>query len=543
MKQTKRILKFVFSLASLVFLSLQSVKAQTPNQNIPYSFQFYQKLNKSVYDVNSRFHSSIKGYYGDDSTLTNQFKSLMQLGVDTLNKRSWVRRKLTDEHLINFTGDDFVVYADFLPDFQIGREFDQSKTTWKNTRGFQIGGNIGEQFSFYANAYENQGVFANYLTDFINTNQVIPSEMTGKLGNATKDWSYATALLSFTPNKHLNLALGYDKNFIGDGYRSMLLSDVAANYSFLRMRATLGNVQYQTIFAYMLDPGAEKLTTDRRLGDRGKWMAAHYLDWNITKRFSAGFFQAVTWADAEVEGKRGFDFNYIHPFIFLRSVEGANTSSPDKMRLGFNLKYEVLDKTTLYGQFMFDEFTAKEVFSNRGYWANKWAMQIGFRGSDLFKVQNLNYLAEFNTAKPYTYAHFDRVSNYGAMNQPLAHPFGANFREFVGLLNYSYKRFDLQGQMIYANYGLDPSGMNYGKNIFLSYETRVQDYGNYIGQGIKTNLFFTEAKVSYLINPKYNLRAELGGVYRKESSAVAVQNTALITFGLRSTFRNLYQDF
>ncbi|GGI28231.1 gliding motility protein RemB [Pedobacter mendelii] len=543
MKQIKPAVKFVFSLALFVILSSHLTQAQTPNQNIPYSFQFYQKLNKSVYDVNSRFHSSIKGYYGDDSTLNNQFKSLMQLGVDTLNKRSWVRRKLTDEHLINFTGDDFVVYADFLPDFQIGREFDESKTTWKNTRGFQVGGNVGEKFSFYANAYENQGVFANYLTNFINTNQVVPSEMTGKLGEVTKDWSYATALLSFTPNKHLNLALGYDKNFIGDGYRSMLLSDVAANYSFLRMRATLGNVQYQTIFAYMLDPGAEKLTTDRRLGDRGKWMAAHYLDWNITKRFSAGFFQAVTWADAEVEGKRGFDFNYVHPFIFLRSVEGANTTSPDKMRLGFNLKYEVLDKTTLYGQFMFDEFTAKEVFSNRGYWANKFAMQIGFRGSDLFKVQNLNYLAEFNTAKPYTYAHFDRVSNYGAMNQPLAHPFGANFREFVGLLNYSYKRFDLQGQMIYANYGADPAGLNYGKNIFLSYETRVQDYGNFIGQGIKTNLFFTEAKVSYLINPKYNLRAELGGVYRRESSAAAIQNTALVTIGIRSTFRNLYQDF
>jgi len=543
MKQTKTVLRFVFSLATLLVLSFQFAQAQTPNQNIPYSFQFYQKLNKSVYDVNSRFHSSIKGYYSDDTTLTNQFKSLMQLGIDTLNRRSWVRRKLTDEHLVNFTGDDFVVYADFLPDFQIGREFNESKTTWKNTRGFQIGGNVGKKFSFYANAYENQGVFANYITDFINTNQVVPSEMTGKLDGKTKDWSYATALLSYTANKHINIALGYDKNFIGDGYRSMLLSDVAANYSFLRLRATLGNVQYQTIFAYMLDPGAEKLTTDRRLGDRGKWMAAHYLDWNITKRFSAGFFQAVTWADAEVEGKRGFDFNYVHPFIFLRSVEGANTSSPDKMRLGINLKYEVLDRTTLYGQFMFDEFTAKEVFAGNGYWANKWAMQIGFRGSDLFKVKNLNYLAEFNTARPYTYAHFDRVSNYGAMNQPLAHPFGANFREFLGIMNYSYKRFDLQGQLSYANYGLDPAGLNYGKNIFLPYGTRVQDYGNTISQGIKTNLFFGEAKVSYLLNPKYNLRAELGGVLRRESSDLGSQNTSLITIGLRSTFRNLYQDF
>lgn len=543
MKKTNTpLIILLFAILTLFALNNVAV-AQTPNQNIPYSYQFYQKLNTSVYDINSSFHSSIRGFYADDSVLVGQYQSLMKLGVDSLNKRSWIRRKLTDEHLVNFKGDDYNVYLDFLPDFQIGREFKESKTTWLNTRGFQIGGDIGKQFSFYASAYENQGVFANYVTDFINTNQVVPSEMTGKLDGKTKDWSYATALLSFTANKHLNLALGYDKNFIGDGYRSMLLSDVAANYSFLRMRATLGNVQYQTIFAYMLDPGAERFTTDRRLGDRGKWMAAHYLDWNITKRFSAGFFQAVTWADAEKEGKRGFDFNYAHPFIFLRSVESANTTSPDKMRLGVNLKYEILDKTTVYGQFMFDEFTAKEIFSSNGYWANKHAIQLGFRGSDLFKVPRLNYLAEFNTAKPYTYAHFDRVSNYAAMNQPLAHPFGANFREFLGLLNYSYKRFDFQGQMIYANYGADPAGLNYGKNIFLSYETRVQDYGVSTGQGIKTNLFFTEAKVSYLINPKYNLRAEIGGIIRRESSSLSNQNTGLVTFGLRSTFRNLYRDF
>lgn len=543
MKKTNAPL-IILLFAILTLFALNNVAlAQTPNQNIPYSYQFYQKLNPSVYDINSSFHSSIRGFYADDSILVGQYQSLMKLGVDSLNKRSWIRRKLTDEHLVNFNGDDYNVYIDFLPDFQIGREFKESKTTWLNTRGFQIGGDIGKQFSFYASAYENQGVFANYVTDFINTNQVVPSEMTGKLDGKTKDWSYATALLSFTANKHLNIALGYDKNFIGDGYRSMLLSDVAANYSFLRLRATLGNVQYQTIFAYMLDPGAERFTEDRRLGDRGKWMAAHYLDWNITKRFSAGFFQAVTWADAEKEGKRGFDFNYAHPFIFLRSVESANTTSPDKMRLGINLKYEILDKTTVYGQFMFDEFTAKEIFSSNGYWANKHAIQVGFRGSDLFKVPRLNYLAEFNTAKPYTYAHFDRVSNYAAMNQPLAHPFGANFREFLGLLNYSYKRFDFQGQMIYANYGADPAGLNYGKNIFLSYETRVQDYGVNTGQGIKTNLFFTEAKVSYLINPKYNLRAEIGGIIRRESSALIAQNTGLVTFGLRSTFRNLYRDF
>lgn len=541
MKRTKIVSLCYLFIAGISFTS--RAQDETPNVNIPYSYPFYQKLNKQVYDVNSRMHSSIRSYYADDTTLNARYQELMNQGTDSNTYRSWLRRKITDEHLLEFKSPDYNLYADFLPDLQIGREFTDQQQTWRNTRGFQFGGTIGKKFSFYTNGYENQAIFPNYVTRFINTNKVVPSEMSGKLDGRVKDWAYVTALISYTPNKFLNLALGYDKNFIGDGYRSMLLSDVAGNYSFARIRATVGNVQYQTIFSYMLDNGAPRFTTDRRLGSRGKWNAMHYVDWNVNNRLSLGIFQAVTWADAEPEGKRGFDFNYVHPFVFLRPIEGANGDSPDKLRLGLNAKYELLKKTAVYGQFMFEEFTAKEVFAGNGYWANKWAMQLGFRGSDLFKVDKLNYLAEFNTARPYTYSHFQRITNYSGMSQPLAHPLGANFREFIGLLNYSYKRFDLQAKGVFALYGLDPEGENYGSNIFLSYETRSQDYGNHVGQGLRTNLSLFEGTVAYLLNPKYNLRLELGAVLRRERSVNFTEKTNFITFGLRSSFRNLYQDF
>ncbi len=523
-----------------------SLKAQdetTPNDVLPYSYQFYQKLNSQVYDVKTKMHSSIKGYYADDTLINSKVKELMSLGVDSNAYRKWIRRKLTDEHLLNFKNEDYSIYADFLPDFQIGREYEEGKSVWKNTRGYQIGGTIGNRFSFYTNGFENQAIFSNYITDFIAEHKVVPSEMSGKVFNRVKDWAYVTALLSYTPNKHLNLALGYDKNFIGDGYRSMLLSDVAANYSFARIRATLGNIQYQTIFSYMIDNEVERLTNDRRFGARGKWNAMHYLDWNVSNRLSLGFFQAVTWSDVEPEGKRGFDFNFVHPFVFLRPIEGANISSPDKMRLGLNTKYEVFSKTAIYGQFMLEEFTAKEMFNGSGFWSNKWAVQLGLRGSDLFKVKRLNYLAEFNTARPYTYSHFQRITSYSGMSQPLAHPLGANFREFLGIANYSYKRFDFQGQVSYAKYGLDPIGKNYGGNIFLDYRTRVNEFGNKVGQGLATDLIFAEVKSSYLLNPKYNLRFELGFLLRNERSVEFHQKTTLINVGLRSSFRNLYQDF
>lgn len=526
----------------LIIISTLNVSSQTANINLPFSYSFYQKLDHKAYDKSTSFHSSIKPYFVDDSILLSTIDSIYGNTNDTL-KKSWIHRKLFNEHLIEISRRDFKVYADFLPDFVLGYDKELGRTTHLNTRGYQIGITVGDKFSFYTSGYENQGIFPAYITRFIDENRVVPGQVGGKFGALEKDWAYTTALMSYTPNKYLNFALAYDKNFIGDGYRSMLLSDVAANYSFFRLRASLGAVQYQTVFAYMLDPGSPRLTTDRRLGDRGKWGAFHYLDWNVNNRLSLGFFQAITWSDSEPEGKRGFDFNYIHPFVFLRPIEGANTTSPDKMRLGLNMKYELLKHTTLYAQFMIDEFTAKEFFAKNGYWANKWALQLGFRGSNLFNIERLNYLGEFNTARPYTYAHFDRVSNYAHYNQPLAHPFGAGFREFLGLLNYSIKRFDFQGQLMYASYGLDPAGENFGKNIFLSYNDRSLDYGSKVGNGIDTDLYFAQGKVSYLFNPKYNLRLEVKGILRNETNIGGDKSTGLISFGLRSSFRNFYDDF
>jgi len=192
-----------------------------------------------------------------------------------------------------------------------------------------------------------------------------------------------------------------------------------------------------------------------------------------------------------------------------------------------------------------DEFTAKEFFKKTGFWGNKWALQLGLKGSDLFKVNNLNYLAEFNTARPYTYAHFNRLSNYSNYNQALAHPMGANFREGLAILNYSYRRFDIQGQILYAEYGVDFGEENYGKDIFKSYDYgRLGNYNNRIAQGTATNLKYGEIKVAYLLNPKYNLRIEASSIYRQETFDFGRQlNANWFNIGLRSSFRNIYTDF
>jgi hypothetical protein len=124
----------------------------------------------------------------------------------------------------------------------------------------------------------------------------------------------------------------------------------------------------------------------------------------------------------------------------------------------------------------------------------------------------------------------------------LAHPFGANFKEAVGMLNYSYKRFDFSGQLNYARYGLDVDATNYGKDIFKSYLYPARQLGNYIGQGLTTNMVYLNGRIAYVINPKYNLRVETGLTFRRESNSQFNDKTTMVFLALRSSFRHLYED-
>ena len=148
-----------------------------------------------------------------------------------------------------------------------------------------------------------------------------------------------------------------------------------------------------------------------------------------------------------------------------------------------------------------------------------------------------------NAARPYTYSQRTTLNNYGHYNQPLADPFGANFVEWVNIADYRYKRFFLRGQITYAKYGLDSAGINYGKNIFESYYTRAQDFGNHIGQGLKTSLVNVQGNVAYLLNPKYNLRLEASVTARQEKNDQWKKSELIFSVGLRASFRQLYYDF
>ena len=530
--------RFLIPVVFIVFLNINYTRAQSVYQ--PYSYQFYQKFNADLYSVKTNFHSSIKPYLIDDSLLKHAYDSLMQTGPKPENK-TWAYRKLFNEHLVDIKTGYYTFYADVLPDLSAGYDFTASKNTWQTTLGYQVGGTIGNKFYFYASGYNNRASLADYITTYANTVGVIPGQtrVTNR-GSSILNWSYYTALISYTPVKYVNFTVGQDKNFIGDGYRSMLLSDYASPYPFAKMTFSLGNIKYMAMLTHFEDAISKRVpgSSDNRV----KWGYFHYLDWSVSNRVSLGFFDSIVSADQDSVGhKRGVDYSYLNPFVFLRPVE-ASHGSPDKADLGITAKWKFTNKNIVYGQFALTEFQANDFFSSNGSSRNKYGYQLGIRGADLFQVKGLNYLVEYNTAKPYTFSETEPFRNYSQYNEPLGHPFGANFREWLSIVNYSVGRFDFQGQLNYAYYGLDINGLNYGKDIFKSYQAAVKQTGNFTGQGLRTDFYYAEAKVDYILNPKYNLRLELGALYRNEKNSVFDNQSPMITFGIRSSFRNFYSD-
>jgi hypothetical protein len=529
-------------LTSLIMCILQPVTLFAQTELLPLDHALYNRLSKTLNDRLKGFHSSMQPYELRDVTEGSNIDSILSVGhvVDT-SGGSWLYRKIFSEHLLEVSTDDYRLYADFLPDLQLGRDVADGRNIMLNTRGFAVGGSITKSFSFTSEFYENQAVFPKYIDAFARKYSIVPGQGYQRYyASESFDFAYSTAVFSYRPSKYLGVQGGQGKNFIGDGYRSMLLSDAAFIYPFLKLTADVWKLKYMCLWAEFQDittnPGGDIQPWNKKSG------VFHYLDINVTDRFSLGLFEAVIWLPQDSSIVRGFEWNYLNPIIFIRPVE-FSLNSPDNMLMGLNWRYLTSDRTTLYGQVLIDEMTVGEYIKNRGYWANKYAIQAGVKSFEPANIAGLFVQTEVNLASPYTYSHQEPMKNYGHYNQSLAHPFGANFYESVSIAQYSVDRFDVRAQFNYARYGDDSSKVSFGKDIYKSYTLRASNYGTYITEGVKNNLLYADLRVAYVLNPVTNLRFELGAVYRKLTSPLSTQQSMTVTFGLRSSFRNLYYDF
>ena len=401
----------------------------------------------------------------------------------------------------------------------VGGESADSRYTYINTRGVQIRGMIDGKVGFYTFLGENQMRSPLYVRDWVSQKRVIPGEtFWKKFGDNGYDFFTATGYISFNVTKHINFQFGHDRQFIGDGYRSMIMSDFSPPALFLKINTNVWRLNYTNLFTQVY-ADAYGLTGGSVSGSQfpKKYLVAHRLSFNIGKNVNLGVFESVIFGREDAQGNNHFELSYLNPIIFYRAIEQQN-GSLDNALLGLDGKWNFLQHFSLYGQLVFDELKVDEFINNKGWWGNKIAYQIGLKYIDVLNISNLDMQLEYNSARPYTYSHSSIYSSYANYNQAVAHPLGANFKEFIGILRYQpIPKLSLAGKLILANYGLDPVGSNYGKDILKDYNTRNSDEGNFTGQGIATDLIFADFTASYMIWHNTFFDAKL--LYRNQDSA------------------------
>jgi hypothetical protein len=412
-----------------------------------------------------------------------------------------------------------------------GKEKNVDETIFFNRRGVEMRGMIEDKVYFYTNILETQAKFPDFIEKYIDETRAVPGEgfykrfEGGLFGtNNGRDFLNSQGYVGANLSRYFQIEMGHGKHFIGNGYRSLFLSDFGNNTFYLKFNTKIWKFQYQNLFAE-LNLGTQFDSSGDGLIPK-KYIASHYLDLALTKNFNIGLFETVIFSR-----NNQFELQYLNPIILYRTVE-QSIGSPDNVLIGLNGEWRFLQKYSLYGQLLLDEFKVKELTSSDGWWANKYGIQAGMKAINLFDIKNFDAQIEFNTIRPYTYSHRDSSSNYSHYSQPLAHPLGANFKELMLAITYRpVSNFWIQSRFFSIRQGKDEIGLNYGSNIILPNSTREMEYGNKTGQGINSKTSLFQLLLSYEFKHNYFWDFDFG--FRSQNENNLKNNSSYFQTGIR----------
>lgn len=416
---------------------------------------------------------------------------------------------------------NFFMTVNPILNINVGKDIKNDRLIFQNLRGIVLTGAIDKRISFYTSILETQQSFLSHIENKINRDLAIPGQGLYKNFNSSVldevvgyDFLNSQANISFNLTNSISTQLGHGKFKIGNGIRSLLLSDYGQNYFYLKFDTRVWKFHYQNIFAELAAVSHRQIAGDQLVPK--KYMAAHYLNFAPNKHFEAGIFEAVIF-----KRENHFELQYLNPIILYRSVEHF-IGSPDNVLVGMDLKYNFLKKFSLYGQLLIDEFNFSILKNDNSWWGNKYGLQLGVKYIDAFNIDQLDLVIETNYVRPYTYSHTDSLKSYSHYNQALAHPLGGNFKELIIDLDYMItKKWLLNGNAIFVLQGIDKDEYSYGNNILRSNVFRPVDdegiridYGYHVGAGIKKQLFQFKFNLSYMIF--YNYYVDFNAIYYKE---------------------------
>jgi len=410
---------------------------------------------------------------------------------------------------------------------------------WQNTRGFEIHGTLGKKLSFYTEFFENQAYFLPYINENINKRFVIPGQGAWKDftdDRIGKDYNYASGYVSFSPIKTFNIQFGSAKNFIGSGYRSLLLSDNSFSYPFLKATYTKTKFQYTVMFTEF-----QSFNTRYYYYRYKKHATFLFLSYSPIPNIEIGLFEGIIWRTSDNK-------TYVNhfPVLFFVPLPGIRElvygfNHENNAIMGLNIRTKLYKYGDFYGQFVLDDFSSSD-------FTKRYAFQIGAKTYDFFadkiKFNNLYLQIEYNYAKPYTFTHENKYSAYTNTNESLTSTLGAGYKELVAILSWDFYGFNISAKMNKIISSSDTLASNFGTNLLLSNSSASYiNSENIVGQGLKTDIIIKKVQLSYLVNSKTNLQIFVELESRKYKTDIAKDDLFFVSFGVKNRIKNYYTDY
>ena len=476
----------------------------------PYNEGSFFPVRESVYNLLPAINDSSKQYY--DAT-----------------------HILFQKHLIEITGDDYYLTIDPAIEFSMGKNMDDtvSRKLFQNTRGVHVEGDLFKNFSFSTTLYENQARFnlyeSNYYTSsgelyprpdstYLTQNAVIPG------GGRTKpfkgdgfDYASAVGYFVYAPFNNLAVSIGNNMQFIGDGHRSLLLSDNSFNAPYFR---TDWAIHSKFSFVYLR---SRHLNLMRRPAFgaaesyyESKGYSVNYFTYKPTEKISVSLFESGNWNRGDSITSRSVLPLFYNPIPFVSGLALKNKNENISL-LGLNLSYQLSKNHRVYGQFALNDYDSK-----------KSAFQLGYRGYNYFGIGDFMLQTEYNSVANGAYETQNRRLNNIHFNLPVTHVKGNGFQEFLIRSNFEYKRAYIDLTFVYYLTN------NYSASSLLPVYDEMPTTSN--------SILYTNAEVGYRFNRKMNLMLFANWTYRTESNST-ITGTNSLQVGLKTGFINHYKDF
>jgi hypothetical protein len=484
-------------------------------------FFYLNELSEEVSQRNAMPASSLKPFIYQFNLNPDSFATAENKLYGKRENLNRAGRKLKYESLLEVDSPEFKICFDPLFLFEYGPDQISGKTLYRNTRGVRVTASIGREFYFETSFLENQARYPQYVMDMVDSLNVFPQQGRAKpFKTDGADFAMAWGTLHWKPVSWLMLRAGHDRFFIGNGYRSLLLSDNAFVMPFAQLTvhgkkwsytSVWSNLQTLRFGAYVFNALSEPVFTR-------KGYTFQYLTWRPLKFIEAGFFLGTIWSD--------------FPGLMALPLPGAGNMGNTSINQagGLNLHLSVLQKYRLYGQVLLN---GKE----------RYGWQAGMRSSHIAGIRNLSFLAEYNQVMPYTYQsksnRLNSPDGFHHYNQSLAHPLGANFREYLGILQYRYRDLFFWAKVNYYEQGrtgsqvlpLFPSG----QNLTLSEPPPPQ--ASFL-EGSSHIRSIREIRAGYLLNRKTHLLASIA-----LQQATGSNQSTWINLSIGTRLWNQYTDF